>query len=129
MYEKDGVKKEFSLEDYPANDSSWTFVDSKTELVKKGYQPPVAAFNIYNGEGDDVTEEIIGNPGPVLLLVAPKLEEADDEQMDEINGVYDYALEHDIPFYCVTALRLRRSMPGATIPEPNILSGWRTKYC
>ena len=37
-YEKDGVKKEFSLEDYPANDSSWTFVDSKTELVKKGYQ-------------------------------------------------------------------------------------------
>ena len=102
VYEKDGVKKEFSLEDYPANDSSWTFVDSKTELVKKGYQPPVAAFNIYNGEGDDVTEEIIGNPGPVLLLVAPKLEEADDEQMDEINGVYDYALEHDIPFYCVT---------------------------
>ena len=71
VYEKDGVKKEFSLEDY-------------------------------NGKGDDVTEEIIGNPGPVLLLVAPKLEEADDEQMDEINGVYDYALEHDIPFYCVT---------------------------
>ena len=102
VYEKDGVKKEFSLEDYPANDSSWTFVDSKTELGKKGYQPPVAAFNIYNGKGDDVTEEIIGNPGPVLLLVAPKLEEADDEQMDEINGVYDYALEHDIPFYCVT---------------------------
>ena len=49
-----------------------------------------------------MTDEIIGNPGPVLLLVAPKLEEADDEQMDEINGVYDYALEHDIPFYCVT---------------------------
>ena len=49
-----------------------------------------------------MTEEIIGNPGPVLLLVAPKLEDADDEQMDEINGVYDYALEHNIPFYCVT---------------------------
>ena len=53
-------------------------------------------------EKDGVKKEIIGNPGPVLLLVAPKLEEADDEQMDEINGVYDYALEHDIPFYCVT---------------------------
>lgn len=102
VYEKDGVKKEFSLEDYPANDSSWTFVESKTELVKKGYQPPVAAFNLYDGEGEDVTAEIIGNPGPVLLLVAPKLEEADDRRMDEINGVYDYALEHTIPFYCVT---------------------------
>ena len=84
-----------------------------TELIKKGYQPPVAAFNIYNGEGDDVTEEIIGNPGPVLLLVAPKLEEADDEQMDEINGVYDYALEHDIPFYCVTG------------SSPEAIAAWR----
>ena len=72
-----------------------------------------------------MTEEIIGNPGPVLLLVAPKLEEADDEQMDEINGVYDYALEHDIPFYCVTG-----SSPEAIDTwSDNILSGWRTRYC
>ena len=102
VYEKDGVKKEFTLEDYPANDSSWTFVDSKTELVKKGYTPPVAGFNIYDEAGNDVTNEIIANPGPVLLLVAPKLEDADDGKMDEINSVYDYALEHNIPFYCVT---------------------------
>ena len=27
---------------------------------------------------------------------------ADDEQIDEINGVYDYALEYEMPFYCVT---------------------------
>ena len=102
VYEKDGVKKEFSLEDYPANDSSWTFVESKTELIRKGYETPVAGFNIYNGEGEDVTDEIIRNPGPVLLLISPKLEDADDERMDEINSVYDYALEHNIPFYCVT---------------------------
>lgn len=106
VYEKDGVKKEFSLDDYPANDSSWTFVDSKTELIRKGYQPPVAAFNIYNEADEDVTEEIIGNPNPVWLLVAPKLEEADDEQMDVINGLYDYAVEHNIPFYCVTGSSL-----------------------
>ena len=102
IYEKDGVQKEFSLEDYPANDSTWTFVDSKTELVKKGYTPPIAGFNIYDEAGDDVTPEILDNPGPVLLLIAPKLEDADDEKMDEINSVYDYALEHNIPFYCVT---------------------------
>lgn len=102
IYEKGGVKKEFTLEDYPSNDSSWTFVESKTELVKPGYTPPVAAFNIYNAEGNDVTDEIIRNPGPVLLLIAPKLEEADGEQMDEINSMYDYALEYNIPFYCVT---------------------------
>lgn len=102
IYEKDGVQKEFILENYPANDSTWTFVESKTELVKKGYTPPVAAFNIYNEKGEDVTDEIIHNPRPVLLLVAPKLENADDDEVEQINDVYDYALEHNITFYCVT---------------------------
>lgn len=102
VYEKDGVKKEFSLEDYPANDSTWTFVESKTSLVKQGYVPPIASFNIYNGEGDDVTGEILDSSRPVLLLVAPKLENADEDRIDEINSVYDYALENDISFYCVT---------------------------
>lgn len=102
VYEKDGVKKEFTLENYPANDSSWTFVESKTELVKQGYLPPVASFNIYKEDGEEVTADILENPRPVLLLIAPKLEEADDEQMDQINGMYDYTLEHEIPFYCVT---------------------------
>ena len=103
VYEKDGVKKEFSLEDYPAEDSSWTFVESKNKLVKQGYRPPITDFNIYNGKGYDVTDEIIRNPDPVFLLISPRLEEADDDRMDEINSVYDYALEHNIPFYCVTS--------------------------
>lgn len=102
IYEKDGVKKEFSLDDVPADDSTWTFVDSKTELIKQGYVPPVAGFNLYNAADEDVTGQILHDPRPVFLLIAPKLEEAGDEQMDEINNVYDYALENDIDFYCVT---------------------------
>lgn len=102
IYEKDGVKKEFSLEDVPADDSTWTFVDSKTELIKQGYVPPIAGFNLYNAADEDVTDQILHDPRPVFLLIAPKLEEAGDEQMDEINNVYDYALENDIDFYCVT---------------------------
>ena len=102
IYEKEGVKKEFSLEDYPANDSSWTFVESKSVLLKKGYQPQITDFNIYNKTGEEVTDDIIRSSGLVFLLISPKLEMADDEQMDVINGVYDYAFEHHIPFYGVT---------------------------
>lgn len=119
--EKDGVKKTFALDNYPEGDSSWTFVESKTELIKQGYVPPIAAFNIYNVEGEDVTDQIIGTSGSVLLLIASKVETADDEQMDQINGVYDYALEYDIPFYCVTgsseeAINAWRDNTGAEYP-------------
>lgn len=102
IYEKDGVQKEFSLEDVPADDTTWTFVDSKTELIKQGYVPPVAGFNLYNASDEEVTDAMLHDPRPAFLLISPKLEEASDEAMDEINNVYDYALENGIGFYCIT---------------------------
>jgi uncharacterized membrane protein YphA (DoxX/SURF4 family) len=102
IYEKNGEKKEFSLDNYPANDSSWTFVESKTSLLKKGYAPPITAFNIFSLEGNDVTELLLENPNDLFLLIAPRLEEASDERIDEITNIYEYALAHHIPFFCVT---------------------------
>ncbi|MDR1918766.1 MAG: DoxX family protein [Tannerellaceae bacterium] len=102
VYEKEGVKKEFSLDDYPAGDSAWTFVESRTELVKKGYTPPITAFTIFDREGNEATDLILGQGGDVFLLVAAQLEEASDERIGEVSNLYDYALEHGIPFYCVT---------------------------
>ena len=91
IYEKDGVQKEFSLENAPADDSTWTFVDSKTELIKQGYVPPVTTFHIYNADDVDVTDQLLNDPKGLFLLIAPRLENADDERIDEITNVYDYA--------------------------------------
>lgn len=102
IYEKDGVKKEFSLDDVPAGDSTWTFVESKTELIREGYVPPITSFPIYNEKGEDVSERLLHDTTAVLLLVSPKLEKADDARIDEINEIYDYALERGMDFYCVT---------------------------
>ncbi|MCD8193449.1 MAG: DoxX family protein [Tannerellaceae bacterium] len=102
IYEKDGVQKEFTLEDYPANDSTWTFVDSKMLLIKEGYTPVIETFNLYTPEGEDITDEILYAVQPVFLLISHKLEKADPERIDEINSLYDYAVDHDILFYGVT---------------------------
>lgn len=45
VLEKDGVKKEFTTEDYP-EDTAWHFVESRTVLVKEGYVPPVHDFRL-----------------------------------------------------------------------------------
>lgn len=121
IYEKNGVRKEFTLDDYPADDPEWTFVDSKTELIQKGYEPPIEAFQIYNPEGEDVTDEILMNDEGILLLIAPRLEKAKDERIDEINNLYDYALEHQIEFYCITgssvdAIEIWSDNTGAEYP-------------
>ena len=102
ILEKDGQRKEFSLEEYP--DSTWTFIDSRTVQTKKGYVPPIHDFSITTvDEGEDITEEIVANKGYSLLLVSPHLEQADDIHFDEINRLYDYTKQHGYRFLCLTA--------------------------
>lgn len=103
VYEKEGVKKEFALDDYPSDDPSWTFVESKTELIRPGYVPPITGFVLFNEADQDVTAEILSNDKGVLLMIAYKLEKAKDLKVDEINGAFDHASDQGIAFYCVTA--------------------------
>ena len=73
LMEKDGVQKEFSLENYP--DSTWTFIDSKTVEIEKGYVPPIHDFSIVlNETGDDITDQVLSDPNYTILLVSPHLE-------------------------------------------------------
>ncbi|MDD2436784.1 MAG: DoxX family protein [Massilibacteroides sp.] len=103
VYEKDGVEKEFSLNDYPADDPSWHFVETKSKLIGQGSVPPITDFVFFNDSDQEMTEEILANERGVLLLISPKLEKANDQKVDEINSLFDYAHEHQIAFYCVTA--------------------------
>ena len=102
VLQKDGLKKEFTLENYP--DSTWTFVDSKTVVKEKGYEPPIHDFSMINYEdGEDITEQVLANEGYTFLLVAHQLQLADDSKIDLINELYDYCLEQGYGFYCLTS--------------------------
>jgi hypothetical protein len=103
IYSKNGVRKEFTLEDYPKNDSTWIFVDSKTKLIKKGYEPPIHNFNITTEDGEDITEHILSNPSYTFLLIAHKLDDASDTNISEINDIYDYSKMYGYEFYALTA--------------------------
>jgi len=103
FYSKDGKEKEFTLEDYPKGDSTWTFVDSKSRLIKKGYQPPIHGFSITNSNEDDITGEVLSNPSYTFLLIAHKLEEANDANVDKINDIYDFSKDNEYDFYALTS--------------------------
>ncbi len=101
ILQKNGVKKEFTLDNYP--DSSWQFVDSKTVQTKEGYVPPIHDFSIQKPNGDDITDSVLTAKGYVFLLVSPHLEQADDSNFGDIDLLYEYCQEQKIPFYCLTA--------------------------
>lgn len=74
VYSKDGVEREFSEADYPWDDTTWEYVDSKTELIAKGYTPPMANFCLRDAGGNDVTDSLVLSQGYCLLGVSPFLE-------------------------------------------------------
>ncbi len=102
-YEKDGVKKEFTLENYPANDPTWTFVDSKSVLVKKGYTPPIHDFTITTMTGEEITDLVLMDTTYSFLLISYRLDKASDSDADKINELYDYAQKFGYKYYMLTA--------------------------
>ena len=100
IYEKNGEKKEFTMENIP--DSTWTFVDSESTQISEGYVPPIHDFSILYNE-EDITEDILSDSSYTFLLIAPHLETADQSQFGNINIIADYAKRRGYRFLCLTA--------------------------
>lgn len=103
IYEKDGVKKEFTLDNYPANDTSWKFFDQKSVLVEKGYEPPIHDFVITTIQGEDITQKILDEKGSTLFMIAKKLNEADESRLSEGFELGRECMNNGIGFYVLTA--------------------------
>lgn len=120
ILEKDGKQQEFTLENYP--DSTWTFVETRTVLKEKGYEPPIHDFSIVSLEtGEDLTDSILSDKGYTFLLIGHRIEEADDSNIDLINEIYDYSVEHGYGFYALTSspevqIEMWRDKTGAEYP-------------
>ena len=107
VYEKDGETREFPLEDLPAEDSGWTFVETREVTVGSGAEvkteePLIKDFFLFDEYGGDLTEDILTDTAYTFLLVSPSLDAADETYVDRIENIYEYSIDHDYRFYCVT---------------------------
>ena len=90
IYEKDGQRKEFDTANLPSEDSGWVFVDRKE--IKSGRSP----FIIENNEGDDITENLLGDSGSDrLLLIIPEPQRADLASTMQINQLWRMTAKTD----------------------------------
>lgn len=102
VYAKDGVEKEFSLENYPAEDSTWTFVRQNSVLIKQGYVPPIHDFSIVTDQGD-ITDIVLETPGFTFLVVSHKLEKANLNAVPQVVQIISWAKNKGIPCYWLTS--------------------------
>jgi hypothetical protein len=103
IYEKDGVRKEFTLDNYPAGDSTWKFVDQKSVLIRKGFQPPIHDFSITSSENEDITEKVLNYKDYSLLMVSKKLKDAESRELQKGFELGLQCLANGINFYILTA--------------------------
>ena len=100
-YSKDGVEKQFTLDNLP--DSSWTFVSTETKLVSvSSYSGHSAELVFKTEDGVYITEEILEAGGPMFLLSVYNYKNIDSTLVDEINVLYEAATAAGARFYILS---------------------------
>lgn len=79
VYEKDGKQEVFSLNDLP--DSTWTFVETRTEVREGGEEDSSVVLSIYDREGDYHDE--YASQGKVMIISVYRPENARWERLAE----------------------------------------------
>ena len=103
IYERDGVRREFSLDSLPDEADGWEFVDQVVHRAAAADEPPlIRDFFVRNAEGEDITEALLADTSYLFLLVSPSLDLAAEHDVDRIESIYEYANEHGYGFTCLT---------------------------
>lgn len=102
IYEKDGVEQEFTLQNYPKNDSTWTFVDQRSVLVKKGYEPPIHDFELMSLEFEDLTYDILDSDEPVSLFICYDLDKTNRRQAAKMSELGEHLSDKGEDWFIVT---------------------------
>lgn len=103
IYEKNGQRKEFTLENYPKDDSTWVFIDQKTTLKSIGYRPPIHDFVIFDTQDEDITDIILQENNSAYLLIMYDVNKASKVGAKKAEKVYQKAQSTNSFFCAVTA--------------------------
>lgn len=101
IYRKDGMQEEFTLENIP--DSSWQWVETRQKLIRHGYVPPIHDFSITTLDGDEITQEVLSDPGYHFLIIAWDLNKSNKRSFIKLNQLSQEIDSATCRFYCLTS--------------------------
>ncbi|OPZ95785.1 MAG: hypothetical protein BWY72_01963 [Bacteroidetes bacterium ADurb.Bin416] len=116
IYEKEGIRQPFTIDQLPASDEGWTYVDRSEQLVKAGKSPVIDNLAILHPDAGDITASLLADTSYVFLYVADKLETADRRRVPDAREAYAYAHTYGYAFY------------GLTASDQTTIDEWRYEY-
>ncbi len=116
IYERNGERKEFPLEELPDEADGWEFVETvervksdesgqknEEERVNSDEAEKPLDFFARTPEGELYTEELLTHEGYTIVMLSPSLDHASQHDLDRIEKLYEYAQDRQYDFYCLTA--------------------------
>ncbi len=104
IYEKNGEKKEFTMDNYPWQDSTWKFVDRKDRVVKEATgEPEIHDFILNDSNNTDQTQAILSAKGYTLFWIVREQKKAHMDNVDKLRTLVSKAAELHIPFYALSS--------------------------
>ncbi len=103
ILEKEGQQKEFDENNYPYNDTTWHFIDSKTVVISEGYVPPIHDFTLLDRYSNSMTEELLASSTPVILAISPNLDDIAEDNIFVLRDINNACNNSQTQFFIVTA--------------------------
>ena len=101
IYNVGGEDKEFTTEEKPWTIDGATFVDRKTKLIEKGYEPPIHDFTM---EKDDVDfTDLMMQKERLMLVVMFNLRKTDKEALKNLKEVVSKAKQQGYDVYAFSS--------------------------
>lgn len=104
-----GEVKKFTLEEYPSDTELWKYVDREDRVIEEGYKPPIHDFTMVvpdDSTGLDYVPMLMQYENPVLLVVMHKLEKADEDGLEMLKQLEDYANRKEYVIGALTSSNL-----------------------
>lgn len=103
VYEKNGVKKEFTANNLP--DSTWKFSERNQKLVIKGINniPEINDFSLSDSAGVNVTEDVLGQSGEYYLFFLQNMNDGVKRWSAAFSGLAQKARQQNRQIYIITS--------------------------
>lgn len=99
VYEKNGKKEEFDLDNLPDEEDGWKFVE-RHEVKTKEYKPSTdthEGLHVFDIDSEEeLTDLLSDHEGKELLVMIPNVKAVSPATTWKLNSLYEWSLENDV---------------------------------